>query len=100
MDPTKASYKRYWEPGFLQTMGLSMLAGTIAVSLTHPIEYIKTVIQYRSEGVGIRGYRSTHCLKQLITWVIILLKYGEICMAEGAELCSFMRASRPIWSVD
>ena len=48
MDPTTASFKRFWEPSYFTTMGLSLFAGTIATAITHPIEYIKTVIQYRS----------------------------------------------------
>ena len=55
MDPTRAWYKRYWEPNLLQTVGFSLVAGAVATTITHPIEYIKTVIQFRSEGVGIIG---------------------------------------------
>ena len=37
MDPTAASFKRYWEPNFFQTLGLSLATGAIATSITHPI---------------------------------------------------------------
>lgn len=55
MDPSRASYSRYWEPNIIQSVGLSLVAGALATSVTYPIDYIKTVIQYRSEGVGLRG---------------------------------------------
>lgn len=55
MDPSKAAYSRYWEPSFLQTIGFSLLAGTVATTLTHPLDFIKTIIQYRAEGVGFPG---------------------------------------------
>jgi len=60
MDPTTASFKRFWEPSYLTGLSLSLFAGTIATAITHPIEYVKTIIQYRSEGVGFRGYNSNH----------------------------------------
>ena len=62
MDPTRASYARYWEPSLVQTFGLSLLAGTVATAATYPIEFIKTVTQYRCEAVGLRGerWRRTH----------------------------------------
>lgn len=55
MDPSRASYARYWEPNILQSVGLSLFAGSLATAATYPIDYIKTVIQYRSEGIGLRG---------------------------------------------
>jgi hypothetical protein len=60
MDPTTASYKRFWEPSYFTAMGLSLFAGTIATAITHPFEYLKTVIQFRSEGVGFRGKNSNY----------------------------------------
>lgn len=55
MDPSRATYARYWEPNVLTSVGLSLLAGAAATAVTYPLDYIKTVIQYRSEGVGLRG---------------------------------------------
>lgn len=57
MDPSRASYARYWEPNVLQSVGLSLLGGTIATAVTYPLDYIKTVIQFRAEGLGLRGER-------------------------------------------
>ena len=57
MDPTRASYARYWEPSLIQTLGFSMLPGAFATAATYPVEYIKTVTQFRCEGVGLRGDR-------------------------------------------
>jgi hypothetical protein len=36
---------------------LSLSAGAFATAITYPIDYIKTVIQFRSEGVGLAGPR-------------------------------------------
>lgn len=55
MDPTRASYARYWEPNIALSVGLSLFAGSVATAVTYPLDYLKTVIQYRSEGVGLRG---------------------------------------------
>lgn len=57
MDPTKASYARYWDPSLIQTFSLSMVAGAIATAATYPMDYIKTIAQFRSEAVGLRGDR-------------------------------------------
>lgn len=57
MNVSLASYKRYWEPNFGQMLGLSLFAGTVATAVTHPIEFIKTVIQHRAELIGLRGYK-------------------------------------------
>lgn len=59
MDPTTASFKRFWEPSYFQAIGLSLFAGAVATAITHPIDYVKTIIQYRSEGIGFRGYKGT-----------------------------------------
>ena len=48
MDPSAASYKRYWEPGFFEMLGLSLFSGTVATAVTHPMDFIKTVIQHRA----------------------------------------------------
>lgn len=55
MDISTASYKRFWEPNLFQTLGLSLFAGTVVSAITYPFEFFKTVIQFRSEGVGLRG---------------------------------------------
>lgn len=57
MDPSKAAYSRYWEPNMFQALGISLLAGTAATAITYPLDYLKTVIQFRSEGVGLPGER-------------------------------------------
>ncbi len=43
-----ASYKRYWEPGLGLTMGLSLATGWLVTYVTYPLNFIKTVIQYRN----------------------------------------------------
>lgn len=57
MDPSRAQYSRYWEPNILQSVGLSLLAGSLATAITYPLDYVKTVIQFRSEGIGFAGER-------------------------------------------
>ena len=37
MDVTRAWYKRYWEPNFVEAVSFSIIAGGIATSITHPI---------------------------------------------------------------
>jgi len=49
-----ASYKRYWEPSVPHLMFVSTLTNSVATLLTFPGEYMKTKIQIRAEGVGIR----------------------------------------------
>lgn len=48
MDPSKAAYSRYWEPNLFQTLGFSLFAGAVATTITYPLDFLKTVIQYRS----------------------------------------------------
>lgn len=55
MDPSRATYARYWQPNLFVQLGLSTVAGAIATAVTYPIDYIKTVSQYRAEGLGLRG---------------------------------------------
>lgn len=57
MDPTTAQFKRFWEPSYFQAIGLSLFAGAVATAITHPIDFVKTIIQFRAEGVGLRGYK-------------------------------------------
>ncbi|KRX10628.1 Mitochondrial carrier domain [Pseudocohnilembus persalinus] len=45
----------YWEPSTTQVLGVSGLAGIITNYITYPIEFIKTRIQVRAEGIGIRN---------------------------------------------
>lgn len=54
------SYKRYWEPSLAQTLSSSLVVGAIATAVTYPIDLVKTRIQHRAEGIGIRqkGYRA------------------------------------------
>ena len=56
MNYIAASHSRYWEPNLAQVFGVSMLAGTIATAVTYPMEYLKTVIQFRSTAIGFRGH--------------------------------------------
>lgn len=49
-----ASYKRYWEPNIFTTLGLSLSVGALVTTVTYPLEFVKRIIQLRSEGVGIR----------------------------------------------
>ncbi len=52
------SYKRYFETNLPQTMGISLLVGSLATALTYPMEFLKTRIQMRSELIGMRGHTS------------------------------------------
>jgi len=57
------SYKRYWEPTYLQTTGLSIVAGAVSSFITYPLEFLKTVIQHQAVGLGFRGRLGTHLFK-------------------------------------
>jgi len=50
------SYKRYWEPTTTQALTSSVIIGAIATTITYPIDVVKTRIQQRAEGIGIRQY--------------------------------------------
>lgn len=50
-----ASYKRYWQPSTVETVSSSLVVGALASFVAYPFEFIKTRIQLRSEGIGIRG---------------------------------------------
>jgi len=52
------SYKRYYETSVGHTVGLSLATGTLATTLTYPIEFVKTRIQLKSELIGMRGQYS------------------------------------------
>lgn len=52
-----ASYKRFWEPNYPLVLGLSLATNALATAITYPLNFIKTVIQFRSTGVGLRGYQ-------------------------------------------
>lgn len=49
-----ASYKRYWEPSLPHLMFVSTFTNSLATFLTFPAEFMKTKIQIRAEGMGIR----------------------------------------------
>lgn len=53
------SYKRYWEPSYLQGTAISLIAGAVSSFITYPMEYLKTVIQFQATAVGFRGRRRT-----------------------------------------
>lgn len=48
------SYKRYWEPSTVQALSSSVSVGLLATALWHPLDMVKTRIQQRAEGIGIR----------------------------------------------
>ncbi|CAD8074321.1 unnamed protein product [Paramecium primaurelia] len=52
------SYKRYWEPSLTEVVGLSVPVGAIATFFTQPLEFVKTRIQVRTEGIGLRQLRN------------------------------------------
>ena len=51
------SYKRYWEPSYLQATSISLIAGAVSSFITYPVEFLKTVIQFQGTAVGFRGKR-------------------------------------------
>ena len=57
MNTHSISYKRYWEPSYLQTASISLIAGAVSSFVTYPLEFLKTSIQYQSIGIGLRGRR-------------------------------------------
>ncbi len=59
MNTLAASYSRYWEPSYTQSISISLVAGTVSSFLTYPLEFIKTVIQFQGTAVGFRGRRGT-----------------------------------------
>jgi len=50
------SFKRYWEPSTAEVLGSSLIVNSVATAITYPLEFVKTRIQIRSEGYGIRNY--------------------------------------------
>jgi len=48
------SHKRFWEPTPSQVFVSSLSVGALATTLTYPIDVVKTRIQQRAEGIGIR----------------------------------------------
>ena len=54
------SYKRYWEPNYLQATSISLIAATVSTFLTYPMEFLKNVIQLQGTAVGFRGRRRTN----------------------------------------
>ena len=55
-----ASYKRFWEPSYPFALTLSLATNAIATVATYPLNFVKTVIQFRSTGVGLRGYQGIY----------------------------------------
>jgi len=51
-----SSYQRYWEPTTTQALASSVLVGAGATIITYPLDVVKTIIQQRAEGIGIRQY--------------------------------------------
>jgi len=41
----------------VQTMQISMVAGTVSTLISQPFEFMKTKIQVINEGIGVRGIR-------------------------------------------
>lgn len=66
-----ASYKRYYEPGLLNFMFSSTLFNGFATAVTYPMEMLKTKMQVRAEGIGIRqksmwaGHNPFHIEREL-----------------------------------
>lgn len=50
-----SGFKRYWEPSTPQALFSSLTVGGVVSAIVYPIEFVKTRIQVRAEGVGIRG---------------------------------------------
>lgn len=48
------SFKRYWEPSTTQAVVSSVSVGVLATALWYPLDLVKTRIQQRAEGIGIR----------------------------------------------
>lgn len=48
------SYKRYWEPSTTQALASSVSVGVLSTALWYPLDLVKTRIQQRAEGIGIR----------------------------------------------
>lgn len=64
MNTQSLSYKRYWEPSYLESTSVSLIAGAVCSFATYPLEFLKTVIQHQAVGVGFRGRRGTCSLMQ------------------------------------
>jgi len=48
------SHKRFWEPSTAQALSSSVGVGLLATALWQPLDMVKTRIQVRAEGIGIR----------------------------------------------
>jgi len=48
------SHKRYWEPSTVQALSSSVSVGVLATAIWQPLDIVKTRIQQRAEGIGIR----------------------------------------------
>jgi len=49
------SFKRYWEPSTGQLLIASLSVNAAASFISYPMEFIKTRIQVRANGIGIRN---------------------------------------------
>jgi hypothetical protein len=59
MNSHALSYKRYWEPTYLQATSISLIAGAVSSFITYPAEFLKTAIQFQATAIGFRGRRRT-----------------------------------------
>ena len=55
MDISPVQCRKYWEPNYLQTISLSIVSGSVATLVTHPLEFLKTVVQFKTEGTKTYG---------------------------------------------
>ena len=59
MNTQSLSFKRYWEPSYLQATSISLVAGAVSTFITYPAEFLRTSIQHQAVGIGFRGRRGT-----------------------------------------
>jgi hypothetical protein len=65
MNSQALSFKRYWEPSYLQATSLSLIAGAVSTFITYPAESLKTSIQHQAIGIGFRGRKGTYLVTQV-----------------------------------
>jgi hypothetical protein len=75
MNTQSLSYKRYWEPSYLESTSVSLVAGAVCSFVTYPLEFLKTVIQHQAVGVGFRGRRGNCRFMQFSSRATILLPF-------------------------
>lgn len=65
------SYKRYWEPSTLEAISSSVTVAALFTSLLQPFEFVKTRVQIKAEGLGIRqinlygGYNPNKAFREI-----------------------------------